>query len=190
MADGSHITTGLRLATPIVEDFAYLARRMRPDEIDQFLAFSGATEWSPDSAARELLAKRGASFVLVDPGNLPVVAGGFEPISRGVVEAWMLGTMDGWAEHWRRITTACRRQMDAQCRRAAGGFRWRRSAAAGGGLMDGQFASGGRRVRICALASRTKTHEWYERGLGMQREGVLRRYCADGSDAVMFSRIA
>ena len=166
MADGSHITTGLRLATPIVEDFAYLARRMRPDEIDQFLAFSGATEWSPDSAARELLAKRGASFVLVDPGNLPVVAGGFEPISRGVVEAWMLGTIDGWAEHWRRITTACRR------------------------LMDAQFANGVHRVQICALASRTKTHEWYERGLGMQREGVLRRYCADGSDAVMFSRIA
>ena len=39
MADGDRIPS-VRIAYPVLEDFGYLARHMRPDEIAQYLALS------------------------------------------------------------------------------------------------------------------------------------------------------
>lgn len=164
MADGGHINAGVRLAVPMVEDFAYLARRMRPDEIDQFLAVSGLATFNADTAATVLIGAPGQKVVLLGPDNLPVVAGGFSPIAPGVVEAWMVGTMDGWAAHWRTITRGCRRLVDTQLETV-------------------------HRVQVCSLAGRTQAHAWYERGVGFAREGVLRRWGARGDDFVMHSKV-
>lgn len=158
------IAPGFRLSAPLIEDFAYLAKRMRRDEIEQFLAYSGLTEYVPDIAARAFALTPGRSFVLVGPDDLPVLAGGFQPLTGGVYDGWMVGTDAGWEKHWRAITKTGRR------------------------LMDMMFADGAHRIQIASLASRTAAHAWYERSLHMTREGVLKRYCADGQDAVMFAR--
>ncbi|MEN5115844.1 hypothetical protein ABE488_00705 [Luteimonas sp. TWI662] len=155
----------IRLGHPIVEDFAYLARRMRPDEIEQFLAFGGLHEYDADIAARAFAATPGPSYVFVGADGLPFLAGGFQPLRPGVFDGWLVGTLAGWEAHGFAITRICRRVIDQM-------------------LVDGAH-----RVQIAALASRTAAHDWYERGLGLQREGVLRAYCADGSDAVMFAKV-
>lgn len=165
MADGSHIPE-IRLGTPIVQDFAYIAAHMRSDEVQQYLALTGLPEYVSDVAARSLIASTGSQFVMVDRGNMPVLVGGFCPVRDGVFEGWLAGTEDGWEHHWRAMTKVCR------------------------GLMDDLLASGARRIETFALASRTQAHEWYERSLLMQREGVLRGYFADGQDAVVFSRVS
>ncbi|TPG08321.1 hypothetical protein EAH88_11870 [Rhodanobacter glycinis] len=165
MADGAHIPE-IRLGFPIVQDFAYIAANMRPDEIAQYLALTGISEYAPDVAARSMIASPGHQFVMVNSSNLPVLVGGFCPVRAGVFEGWAAGTPDGWATHWRAITKVCR------------------------GLLDDLMANGAHRVETFALASRTQAHEWYERSLLMQREGVLRGYFADGQDAIVFSRVS
>jgi hypothetical protein len=167
MADGALTVHGVRLAVPIVEDFAYLARRMRPDEIAQWLALTGQAEYDPNTAARAFCAMQGVTFCLVDPTGLPIAAGGFEPVRPRVVQTWMVGTMEGWEQHWRAITKHARR------------------------LIDGLLTSGeAQRVQTYALASRTQAHEWYARGLGQTFEGTHRRFFADGQDAVVYAKVA
>lgn len=165
MADGTPRVTSLRIASPILEDVAYLARRMRSDEVAQFLAFSGLEEYDPDIAARAFSMIGGETYVLVDGAGLPVLLGGLQAIRPGVLEGWQVGTDAGWARHWYAITRITRRINDQALAR-----------------------KGVHRLQICARAGRDKTFEWYERGLGYRREATLARYCANGEDAVMFTR--
>lgn len=155
----------MRLAYPTVIDYALIAQHLRPDEIEQFLAFTGLDTYNPDTAARVWAKTDGPAFALIDGDGMAVAAGGLQPVGPGVLEAWAVGTLPGWDRHWRSITRACR------------------------GVIDGAFRDGAKRVQVCALASRVKAHEWYERGLKMQREGVLRAY-AGGRDAIMFARVS
>lgn len=155
----------IRLGAPIVEDFCHIARHMRADEIDQYLALTGLPEYVPDVAARSLVASPGKTFVMVDRAGLPVLVGGFAPVRRGVFEGWLAGTDQGWATHWRAMTKVCR------------------------GLMDDLLANGAHRIETFALASRTAAHDWYERSLLMQREGVMKGYFSDGQDAIVFARV-
>lgn len=154
-----------RLASLVIEDVAYLARRMRPDEIAQYLALTGLTEYQPDVAARAFLAVRGPSFTVLGEDDRPVCCGGFEETRAGVWQPWMIGTLEGWATYWRFLTKTSRR------------------------LMAQLFDEGARRIETYALASRKEAHEWYARGLGQQCEGVLRGWFADGQDAVLYARV-
>jgi hypothetical protein len=81
-----------------------------------------------------------------------------------VFECWLVGTDDGWNRHWHAITRACNR------------------------LMKGMFDNGAHRIETCALASRTQAHDWYERFVGMRREGVKVGHFADRQDGIMFAR--
>jgi len=155
----------VRLARPILDDFCFLARRMRPDEIAQYLAMTGADEFDSDAAARAMAASRGATFVGVDAANKPIMAGGFEPLRPGVFELWAVGTTEGWEKHWRTITLTCNR------------------------LIRDTFAGGAHRVQIVALASRTQAHDWYERGLKLRREGEHPGFFADGQAGITFARV-
>lgn len=158
--------SALRLGVPLLQDYAYLAARLRPDEIAQVLAMSGNLHYDPDLAAREFATIPGEAFVLVDDDNRPVLIGGFMPLRPGVFEGWMVGTVDGWAQHWRAITKTSRR------------------------LLDSLMADGAHRVQVTALASRTCAHDWYVRGLRMDQSPVcIVGYCASGDDAIMFARL-
>lgn len=165
MADGSraHVPE-VRVSVPLVQDYAYIAERLRPDEREQFTAFTGMDDYNPNVAARAWILTGGLAYTLIDRDGRPFALGWFEQIRPGVWETSGIGTPEGWARHWRAITKESRRRMAAL------------------------FAGGAHRIQIVALASRTEAHGWYERGLQMQREGVLRGYCANGADAVIYAR--
>jgi hypothetical protein len=162
----AHLIPEIRLGVPLVDDFAHLARHLRDDERAQYLALTGLEEYVPDVAARAFTASPGRQFVMIDRQGMPVLAGGFCPVRRGVFEGWLVGSPEGWSSYWRAMTKVCRGLMDD--------------------LLD---AGGAHRIETFALASRTAAHEWYERSLLMQREGVLRGYFADGQDAIVFARV-
>lgn len=165
MADGTRHVPEVRFAVPMVEDLGYLARNMRDDERDQFAAMVGAGTYDARVAARAYVMTAGPSWVLIDRADRPFAAGGFSEVRPGVWDAWGIGTPEAWVHHWRTITRHCRK------------------------AIDDMLAVDAHRVQIVALASRTEAHIWYRRGLGMQEEGYLRGYCADGSDAVVFSKV-
>lgn len=147
-----------------IEDLAYLARRMRPDEIEQDLAMTGMAEYDPSQAILKMASVYGPKFLIL-ADNVPVVAGGFWQVRPGVWEGWQLGTMDGWEKAWRTITKVTRQLNDRML-----------------ALPDVH------RLQLYGLAGREKTFEWYERSLGYRREATLSRYCANGADAVLFAR--
>lgn len=155
----------ITVTAPILEDWAWLARRMRPDEIAQHVAAWGDSEYDPNVAALRFATLAGPTFCFLGEDGLPVAAGGFLPLRAGVYEAWMVGTLERWESHGRALSRAVRR------------------------ITDRMLAQPGvHRLQITALASRTQAHEWYERALGYRREAALARYCADGQDAIIFAR--
>lgn len=143
----------------------YLCERMRPDEVEQYLALTQHKDFDPDLAARVMMNTPGMKFTLVGDDGLPACAGGYEEILPGIWQSWMVGSVEGWGKNWRSITK---------------GSRW---------LMDGLFQMGARRLQTSALASRTQALEWYERSLGLEREGVMRAFGRNGEDVVLYSKV-
>lgn len=162
MADGQ-VIVGCRLSIPTLRDFAWVAERMRPDEIEQWEALTGA-EYRSDAFAMAMANTAGPQFALVDATGFPFAVGGFDPIRAGVYECWAAGTPEGWERHWRAITLTSAR------------------------LMRRLFADGAHRIQTTALASRTRAHEWYERGLSMRREGEHPGWFANGATGISFAR--
>ena len=164
MADGtSTIIPKLRLARPLLEDFAYVAKRMRQDEREQFLALSGLTEYDPDTCARGCAATPGPAWAYIDRSGFPVLLGGFDPIRPGVYEGWHMATADGWEKY---------------------GWQFHRLSIR---LMNDLFANGAHRIQTCALESRASALDWYAR-IGMVNEGRQHGYFANGADGVMYAR--
>lgn len=141
----------------------YLCGVMRQDEIDQYVALTGADRYDPEVAAKGFINTQGLKFTVLMRDNTPAAAGGYEEVMPGIWQSWMVGSQAGWDEQWRSITKATR---------------W---------LMGGLFEMGARRLQTNALASRTAAIEWYERGLGMVREGVWRKFGRNGEDVVAFA---
>ena len=163
MADGcANVVPQLRLGIPVLEDYAYVAKRMRVDEIEQFLAKTNLKTYDSDTCARVAASITGPAYVYVDRSGYPVLIGGFEPLRHGVYEAWMMGTDEAWKKYWRSFTKIAKR------------------------MMADMFSDDAHRIQTAALTTRPLSHFWYER-LGMKNEGVQKRYCANGQDAVMFA---
>lgn len=147
-------------------DLVVLCRSMRPDEIEQAMAFFPMETWDPDWFAAMTYLKGGPKFTLLDDSGVPVIAGGYESVSDGVMRSWMVGTTDGWSKHWRSITKATR---------------W---------MMDSLLASGIRRLETSVLASRGLTCHWYEKSLKMSPEGIWKGYGRQGQDVAAYARTA
>lgn len=154
----------LRLTAPLLQDYAYVAARMRDDERAQFCAMTGRPEYDSDLCARSAAGAAGPAWVYLDASDAPVLIGGFEPQRNGVYEGWHMAVTGAWEIHghaFSRISIRLMRQL---------------------------FANGAHRVQTCALRSRTQAHRWYE-AIGMHNEGLQARYFADGQDGVMFARV-
>lgn len=147
-------------------DLVHVCRNMRPDEIEQTLAFGYADAYDPDSVASRLFNSPGPKVTLEGGDGLPAVCGGVMEVGPGVVSGWMVGTQEGWCQNWRAITKGTRRFHDAL------------------------LASGVRRIELVALQSRQEACRWYEKGLKMQAEGVRRMYGKNGEDAVAYARVS
>ena len=147
--------------------FQYLAEHMRPDEIEHWMALTGAVEYDSDTAAAGFIATPGLKLALVNAEGYPLAAGGYHEVSRGVYEGWMVGSMEGWSSHWRSMTKA---------------VRW---------MLANAFGTlGARRLYITTLATRTCATDWYRKALGMQYEGTARKLGAHGEDMVTYARVS
>ena len=145
------------------QDVFYLCERMRADEQEQMRAFF---DLDAEQTPLFFLNKTGPRYTLIGDDGMPLACGGWEPVSDGVMQSWMIGCDEAWTTHWRSLTKASR---------------W---------LMDALLSHGIRRLQTNALASRTGACEWYERGLGMKPEGIWRQYGRQGQDVAAFSRVA
>lgn len=87
------------------------------------------------------------AFTLIADG-VPVVAGGYFLVAPGTWRSWMIGSVDGWQKHWRSITRAALRMMQAM------------------------FEVGAKRLETCAPITRVKACRWYEKSLHMMLESV------------------
>jgi hypothetical protein len=151
---------------PLLLDFLKLAINMPADERGQLEALTGQ-KYDIDGAAVGNFSVPGPKWV-VKADDEPVCAGGLVLQRPGVWRDFMLTTPEAWAKYWFPITRVCRR------------------------IVVGALASGAHRVECITpatrLAARPEIEEWY-RVVGYTREATLWRYCADGSDAVVFSRV-
>lgn len=146
-------------------DLVHICRNMRPDEIEQTLAFGYATAYDPDQCAATLFTQIGPKVTLVGADGMPAYCGGVMEVGPEVFSGWAVGTMAGWETQWRSITKATRR------------------------FHDSLLAGPARRIQLTALASRTAACQWYVKGLKMQPEGIRRAYGRNGEDAIEFSRV-
>lgn len=142
----------------------YLCDRMRPDEIENYLALTGAASYDADVCARGLMNVPGPKMTLLGEDGLPIVCGGFEEIRPGVCSMWMIGTLDGWGKHWRSITKAAR---------------W----------LSEEVLKTSRRIEVSSITSRVCAIDWYVRALGFVCEGVRRKLGANGEDVGIYARV-
>lgn len=154
-----------RLAPLLASDLVMLAHTMREDEKEQMCAVMGFAKYDPDAAARVLISMRGMTYCVLDKTGSPVLAAGLEELRPKVYAAWMAGTDEAWAKHWRLITKTTIRETQA--------------------LLN---AGAAHRIEILSLPTRTATHKWYE-ACGFRFEGVQAKLFADGRDAFCHVKI-
>ncbi|MDQ7996060.1 MAG: hypothetical protein AAGC76_09415 [Luteibacter sp.] len=145
----------------------FLCERMRDDERAQYMALTGVESFAPEVAAVGFFNTPGLKFTVLGSDCYPAAAGGAEEIAPGVWQTWMVGSPEGWSTTWRSLTRAARWMI---C-----------------GLLEQDNV---RRVQATCLCAREKAAEWFERSLGMQPEGIWRKYGRNGEDVALFSRVA
>lgn len=152
---------------PFLLDFIKVCAKMPQDEREQLEAFTGE-KYDIDGAAIGNFTVPGPKWVLkVD--DEPICIGGFVPQRPGVYRDFMLTTPEAWEKHWFGVTRIARRAMDAM-------------------FKSGQAHRLECIAPMARLAARPAIEDWYK-VLLYTREAPLWRYCADGSDAVIFSRV-
>lgn len=151
------------------DHLVYLCREMRAEEREQWSVMTGL-DYSPAEAARRFInaacaSPRAFSVTVVGADGLPAVAGGYEFVSPGVWQSWMLGTAAGWAGQWRAITKASR---------------W---------IADRVLEAGAHRLQIQCTTTRAAALQWFDKALGFTPEGMLRGYGRKGQDVAIYSRL-
>lgn len=150
---------------PIAMDFISVAINLSQNERDNLEAMTGEP-YEVDGCALGAFMQPGPKWAFHDSTGVPLVVGGFVPQRPGVWRDFMLTTPAAWSEaNWFAVSRNCRR------------------------IMDHMLTSGAaHRLECVTSASRTNAHKWY-RILGYKKEARLHKHCADGSDAVIFSRV-
>ena len=155
------MTVRLNRGTTLV-DLLQVCFQLPPDEREQYEAFTGL-EYDPENLATMLYGAPEPRWTIwVDMA--PIFIAGFTQIRPGVLQDWAVTTPQAWDAHWRPVTRIVR------------------------GAMAEMLQTRAHRLQCVSLASRTLAHRWYE-ALGLEREGLLRGYGANGEDAIMFSRL-
>ncbi len=147
---------------PTLADFIQVIVKMPANERENFEALTGQ-KYDVDSIAIGNFSTPGPKWVVYADG-IPISVGGFAYQRPGVWRDFMINTPEAWEQHWFQMTRICRRIMDA--------------------MFTSQQAH---RVDCISKASRTNIR-WHE-VLGYNLEATLYGYCADGADALIFSRV-
>lgn len=148
---------------PWMIDFLKVCAAMPQDEREQLEAFTGQP-YNIDSAAIGNFMVTGPKWVIKSDDE-PIAIGGFVPQRPGVYRDFMLNTPEAFEKHWFAVTRIARRALDAM-------------------FVSGQA----HRLECVAHHSREKAFRWYK-ALGYNREATLSGYCANGADAILFSRV-
>jgi hypothetical protein len=141
-----------------------VAMELRPDEIQQLVILSGATEYDFEIAARGWINMPGPKFTLMRDGK-PYCIGGFHEVVPGVWQSWMAGTDEGWSKHAKSITR---------------GALWLRE-----NIIDN--VPNARRFQTTVLSCRAQATEWYERHLGLKYEGTAKDFAVEGLDIAWYA---
>lgn len=151
---------------PTLLDFIRVCIKLPQDERDQLEAITGQS-YDVDGCALGNFSINGPKWVAKD-GDEPIAIGGFAMLRPGVWQDFMLNTDDGFEKHWFPLTRSCRR------------------------VMNSMLAGNAHRLECIVpasrLAARPILEKWYG-VLGYNKEATLYGYCANGADAVIFSRV-
>lgn len=152
---------------PLLLDFVKVCINMPADERAQLEAMSGEP-YDIDGAAVGNYTAPGPKWVIKADGE-PIIIGGFVPRRPGVWQDFLLTTPVAWEKHWFPVTRICRRIMDAM-------------------FISGQAHRLECIVPAPRIAERPILEKWY-RILGYNKEGLHYGYCANGADAISYSRV-
>ena len=154
-------------SNPLLLDFIKVCIKMPQNERENFEAITGE-KYDVDSIAVGNFTVPGPKWV-IKADDEPICVGGFAPVRPGVWRDFMINTPEAWEKHWFAVSRICRRALDAMF-----------------------ISKQAHRLECVSLASRLEKHpeieKWYTL-LKYNREATLYGYCANGADAVMFSRV-
>lgn len=154
------------VATPTLLDFIRVVLNMAPDQREHFSAMTGHP-YDVDGIAVGNFMVQGPKWCFRS-NSVPIAVGGFAPQRPGVYRDFFISTPEAFSAHGFAVTRLCRRIMDS--------------------LLEG----GAHRLECIVPASRvqgyTKLEKWYA-ALGYKEEARHERYCADGTDAICYSRV-
>lgn len=162
---------------PFLGDFIQIAARLPQDERLQIEAMCGSA-YDVDGAALGNYMAPGPKWVAkladtdeqFDAGeSLAICVGGFTEQRPGVWRDFLLTTPEAFPAHAVAITRFCRKAMDAM-------------------LESGQAHRLECVTPASRLQSRPELEKWYKI-LGYNKEALRYGYCANGADAVAFSRV-
>lgn len=154
----------------------YVASKIPADERAQIESMTGET-FSVDGAAIGAYLAAGPKWVIkiadsesdFESGDsIPLVVGGFHQQRPGVWRDFLLTSPLAW-DYAVRVTSFCKKAMDAM-------------------LKSGQAHRLECVVPASRIQSRPELVKWYKI-LGYNEEGLRRGYCADGSDAMAYTRV-
>jgi hypothetical protein len=148
---------------PLLLDFVKVCINLPEDERRQLEDFTGEP-YDIDRAAVGNYCVAGPKWV-IKADEEPICIGGFVPQRPGVYRDFMLNTPAAFEQHWFAVTRIARRSLDAML-----------------------LSKTAHRLECIAHHSREKAFKWYS-VLGYNKEATLYGYCADQSDAVLFSRV-
>lgn len=149
---------------PTLLDFLVVCEKMPAEERSQLERFTGM-EYTIDGAAVGNYTAPGPKWVFKTEDGFPLLCGGFVMQRPGVWRDFMITTPEAFGpKYWFACTRAARK------------------------IMDFMLVAHAHRLECVAPASREAAIKWY-RIMGYTQEAPLRKYCADGSDAISFVRV-
>lgn len=162
---------------PLLLDVLKICDRMPDDERAQLEAFTGQ-KFDVDSAAIGNFTVPGPKWVVKEGTEeefhrgvaQPLMVGGFVQQRPGVWRDFLLSTPEAWdKKHFFQMTRICRKAMDTM-------------------LYSGHAHRLECIVPAARVQSRPELVRWYKL-LGYNEEGPRYGYCANGADAIGFSRV-
>jgi hypothetical protein len=152
---------------PVLGFYIQVARRVPADQIEHFEQATGQ-KWDIDGIAIGNFTQPGPKYAILKDGEVLAV-GGFSVQRPGVVRDFFLSVPEAFdPENFRTVTRLCKR------------------------LMAHVLDSGAHRIECIVPAKRVEKmpqlERWYSI-LGYNFEARHHGYCADGSDALCYSRV-
>lgn len=148
-------------ADPTVLDFLMVCQDLRADERAQIEASTGEP-YDFKAIVASTCNAPAPRWVVLEDGK-PIALIGYTEQRPGVWRDWMMSTDAVWKKPI-AITRICRR------------------------IMETMEKGGAHRLECVSLATRVDAHRWY-RSVGLKFEGILRKWGANGEDAMMFARL-